>query len=80
MVETKTGSTPSAADRLLWRAGHRPSRISKYATGLAALRPDLPAVPWRRTLRRNFQGAEPDAGRPPAPAAPTELSAAGAAR
>lgn len=54
VVETKTGSTASHVDRLLWRNRYRPSRISKYATGLAALRPDLPAAPWRRTLRREF--------------------------
>lgn len=54
IVETKTGSTASGMDRLLWAGGHRPIRISKYATGLAALRPDLPAAPWRRTLRRHF--------------------------
>nr|MDT0660396.1 polyphosphate polymerase domain-containing protein [Micromonospora sp. DSM 115978] len=54
VVETKTSSVASQVDRLLWQRGHRPVRISKYATGLAALRPDLPAVPWRRTLRRHF--------------------------
>lgn len=54
VVETKTGSTASRMDRLLWSRGHRPLRISKYATGLAALRPDLPSAPWRRTLRRHF--------------------------
>lgn len=54
VLETKTGSTASRVDRLLWARGHRPLRISKYATGLAALRPDLPAAPWRRTLRRHF--------------------------
>jgi hypothetical protein len=60
VIETKTGSGPSQVDRLLWAYGHRPIRISKYATGLAALRPDLPAAPWRRTLRRHFAVA----GRP----------------
>lgn len=60
VVETKAGSAASEVDRLLWRAGHRPARISKYATGLAALRPDLPATPWRRTLRRHF-AADPAA-------------------
>ncbi|HLL68942.1 MAG TPA: polyphosphate polymerase domain-containing protein [Micromonosporaceae bacterium] len=60
VIETKTGSGPSQVDRLLWSYGHRPIRISKYATGLAALRPDLPATPWRRTLRRHFAVA----GRP----------------
>jgi hypothetical protein len=54
IVETKTGSTASAVDRLLWAHGHRPARISKYATGLAALDPTLPASPWNRTLRRHF--------------------------
>ncbi|MDW5323986.1 polyphosphate polymerase domain-containing protein [Plantactinospora sp. KLBMP9567] len=54
VVETKTGSTASCVDRLLWARGHRPVRISKYATGMAALRPDLPSAPWRRTLRRHF--------------------------
>jgi hypothetical protein len=54
IVETKTGSTASSFDRLLWSQGHRPVRVSKYATALAALRPDLPATPWWRTLRRHF--------------------------
>jgi hypothetical protein len=53
VVETKTGSTPSCLDHLLWRGGHRPQRISKYGTGLAVLRPDLPGAPWRRTVRRH---------------------------
>jgi hypothetical protein len=57
VVETKTGSTASAVDRLLWAHGHRPARISKYATGLAALDPTLPAAPWNRTLRRHFVAA-----------------------
>ena len=57
IIETKTGSSASWADRLLWRRGHRPARISKYATGLAALRPDLPAPRWRQTLRRHFEPA-----------------------
>src|SRR5690606_9852422 len=52
VVETKTASTPSAVDRLLWARGHRPVPVSKFATGLALLRPDLPANRWHRTLRR----------------------------
>jgi hypothetical protein len=55
VVETKTSSAPSLVDRTLWQRGTRPIRISKYATGLAALRLDLPDVPWRRTLRRHFR-------------------------
>jgi hypothetical protein len=54
IVETKTGSTPSSVDRLLWSQGHRPARISKYATALAALNPQLPATPWHRTIDRCF--------------------------
>ncbi|MET0424143.1 MAG: polyphosphate polymerase domain-containing protein [Actinoplanes sp.] len=57
IVETKTGAAPSAADRLLWRRGHRPVAISKYATGLAALRAELPAAPWQRLLRQHFTAA-----------------------
>lgn len=51
VVETKSGSSPSDADRLLWALGHRPRPISKYATGLAALRPALPRNRWQRLLR-----------------------------
>jgi hypothetical protein len=54
VVETKTRSGATAVDRLLWVRGYRPCRVSKYCTGLASLRPDLPATPWRRTLRRHF--------------------------
>ena len=54
VVETKTGSTPSAVDRLLWAAGHRPVRLSKYGVGLAALHPELPRLKWHRTLQRHF--------------------------
>jgi hypothetical protein len=54
VVETKTSGGTSTVDRRLWRLGIRPTRISKYATALAALRTDLPAPPWRRLLRRHF--------------------------
>lgn len=57
IVETKTASAACCVDRLLWASNLRPARISKYATGLAALRPELPVVPWRRTLRRYFPPA-----------------------
>ena len=50
VVETKNLATPSPADRALWDAGHRPARISKYATGMALLHPELPANRWYRTL------------------------------
>ncbi|MFB7887910.1 polyphosphate polymerase domain-containing protein [Cellulosimicrobium cellulans] len=71
VVETKGGSTPSDLDRLLWRHGHRPERISKYGTGLALLRPDLPDGPWRRVIRRHLSpspGATAPAGTTTPPA------------
>jgi len=58
IVETKSGGRASAADRLLWSLGHRPCPVSKYATGLAALRPELPAHRWRPVLRRHFPISE----------------------
>lgn len=54
VVETKSVGGASAADRALWALGHRPSRISKYATGLVVLDPALGGRPWRRTLRRSL--------------------------
>ena len=51
IVETKTDGAASPIDRSLWHAGHRPTAISKYATGLAALRPELPHNRWARLLR-----------------------------
>jgi hypothetical protein len=54
VVETKSARSASDVDRLLWSLGHRPCRISKYATGLAALRPELPANKWHGVLQRHF--------------------------
>jgi hypothetical protein len=54
IVETKSGSTPSAVDRLLWRHHHRPVSLSKYATGMAALVPTLPSNKWAPVLRTWF--------------------------
>lgn len=54
IVETKTVGPACAADKLLWRNGSRPSLVSKYGTGLAALRPELPAHKWHRVLNRYF--------------------------
>ncbi|QZN87234.1 VTC domain-containing protein [Cellulomonas sp. C5510] len=51
VVETKSVGGASAADRVLWSLGHRPARISKYATGLVVLDPSLADRPWRRTVR-----------------------------
>lgn len=58
IVETKSPSSASTIDRLLWRSGHRPVSVSKYATGLAALRSDLPRNRWDRLLRGAFADAQ----------------------
>lgn len=58
IVETKSGRAASDVDRLLWSMGHRPCAVSKYGTGLAALRPDLPANHWHPVLRRHFRPAD----------------------
>ena len=65
IVETKAASATCAADRLLWRAGCRPSRISKYGTGLAALRGDLPDNRWCPVLRRLAPELDPRTDRNP---------------
>ncbi len=54
IVETKSLRGASPIDRMLWAAGVRPVALSKYATGLAALRPGLPTNKWARVLRRHF--------------------------
>src|SRR5699024_12429745 len=46
IVETKSSANAGAADRFLWRAHHRPQRISKFATGMALLAPTLPTNRW----------------------------------
>lgn len=59
IVETKSGGTASPVDRTLWRLGHRPASVSKYATGLAALQPELPRNRWARLLNGPFASATP---------------------
>ncbi|OFR47236.1 molecular chaperone, partial [Actinomyces sp. HMSC075C01] len=54
VVETKNPSTASPTDRLLWHQGHRPARISKYATGMALLHGKLPTNRWNRTIKRDL--------------------------
>ena len=56
VIETKNPATPSPTDRHLWSNGHRPSQISKYATGMAALHPELPANKWHRLLTHELAG------------------------
>ena len=55
VVETKSGSArPGPLDRRLWALGHRPTRISKYGTGLALLTPDLAGNRWHRVTSRHL--------------------------
>lgn len=57
IVETKSPAAASGVDRMLWRLGHRPATVSKYATGLAALHEELPRNRWSRVLRGPFATA-----------------------
>ncbi len=54
IVETKSARAPSPADRWLWEHQIRPTKISKFGTGLAVLHPELPANKWRRTIARHW--------------------------
>ena len=55
IVETKSGTMrPGPLDRRLWELGHRPTRISKYGTGLALLTPDLQRNRWHRVTSRHL--------------------------
>ncbi len=57
VIETKSPGAPTLADRVLWAAHHRPDRVSKYGTGLAALRSDLPSNRWHRLIRNHVARA-----------------------
>ena len=54
IVETKSQGRAGSVDHALWSLGVRPTKVSKYCTALAALRPELPANRWTRTLRRHL--------------------------
>lgn len=54
IIETKSPGRPTGFDKALWEHARRPERFSKYATGLAWLRPELPANKWHRGLLRYF--------------------------
>ncbi|GIF21651.1 hypothetical protein BJ973_004905 [Actinoplanes tereljensis] len=58
IVETKSARGASPLDRVLWSQSHRPCPISKYATGMAALHPELPDNRWHRILRQHFSISE----------------------
>ncbi len=55
VVETKSARAPSPADRWLWQHHLRPTKISKFCTGLAAVRPELAGNKWHRVLDRYWQ-------------------------
>lgn len=55
VVETKSARAASSSDQWLWKHGVRPTKISKFCTGLAAVRPDLPANKWHRTIGRHWR-------------------------
>ncbi len=55
IVETKSAGAPSVVDRQLWSQGTRPTRLSKFGTGMAALDPSLPSNKWNRTLQQHFR-------------------------
>lgn len=61
ILEVKTASSRTSLDRALWAAGHRPSRISKFGTGMAVLNPALPDHRWHRLLAGHpaFASAHP---------------------
>jgi hypothetical protein len=50
IVETKSSGPAGPIDRALWAVGVRPTPISKFGTGLAALHPELPSNKWHRTI------------------------------
>lgn len=58
VVETKSTGRAGSVDRALWALGVRPTRVSKYCTSLAALRPELPSHRWARTLRRHINSPQ----------------------
>lgn len=53
IIETKGDRAVGDFDRALWSLHVRPSAISKYGLGMAALHPHLPSNAWRRILDRH---------------------------
>lgn len=52
IIETKGAGGATHVDHLLWRMGYRPESMSKFASGLSLLVPDLPANHWHRLRTR----------------------------
>ncbi|MFH7337685.1 polyphosphate polymerase domain-containing protein [Streptomyces sp. KHY 26] len=57
LIETKGGTRPAPADRLLLGMGVRPVSLSKYVVGLSLLTPGLPDNDVRRLARAHFTTA-----------------------
>ena len=55
VIETKGDRAVGDFDRALWSLHVRPSAISKYGLGMAALHPHLPSNAWHRTLGRHVE-------------------------
>ena len=62
LIETKSAGAGTAADRVLRAMNVRTTSVSKYCVGVALLRDDVPANPWRRLVRTHFEPA-PDGQR-----------------
>ncbi len=54
IVETKSAGRGGEFDLVLRRLGIRTSNISKFGTGLAAMRPELLSNKWARTIARHL--------------------------
>lgn len=54
IVETKSAMNAGPADKLLWSHQVRPSRISKFATGMSLLDQHLPANRWHKTTKHKI--------------------------
>jgi hypothetical protein len=53
VLETKSARGAGDLDRVLWSHGIRPTKLSKFGVGMAALHPELPANKWHRTIDRH---------------------------
>jgi VTC domain len=76
LVETKSAHGSGAIDRILWRLGARPVRVSKYCIGIALLHPALAVNRYSRAMQRYFRPTAQRlevTNRPPAPAPPQPL-------
>ena len=55
IVEVKSPFGFSHMDQWAWRHGLEPVKVSKFATGLAALNPQLPSEKWTDVLEKYFR-------------------------